>query len=752
MKNTTTALREHLDQEVTALCTCWTITRADGVELRFTDADEDVTQGGNVYTSIGAYQRTAIESTSTLSVDNLEIVGASNDLSLPDEELRAGLFDNAQVTIFMTPWLDSVRGQLKLRRGFFGEVQTLPNGTYQVELRGIMQRLAYNYTDIFSATCLYDLGQPLDSGGMGCGVIIKGADMDNGTQYAVGEGARIAQTAYQRGKAYDINWGDVDFETAGAAGGIDTSVFWFNQGVVDAVTDASQKYTGEYAARGGAGASTLSQDVDLEDTTELPVADIDAGNCYVTARTFRRDNGSTGQFRIQFLDRNGDELGYGQVLSLGASGFTPAAMTFAGDFTLEMWIKPSGDANADQVIFGGGRFGTTGGTTGTRLALNDGLLSFWGDDDLFTFSSNGGYVVRSTEEIPADEWTHIALERNGADFNLYVNFHLVATNDAYTGDVWIDLWGDASGQTGFTGQWDELRLWTEARGSQNLSLNAYQPINPASANLHRYYSFNDTNGADLTGGDATFTFGPGPNLQQGHGSPVSVPATFATALGSATYASGYADTGTVWNEVGVVDHQIPPRTRRMRINLDATGNQTWFDNLTGHIINTNEYGRVIGYMTNDIAWRCTSGGFTNADQAAGSEGNTIAVGGVAFIGEDAYLRAARVLSVTDNRTFIIDVDEPRAVDAWFNEGAAVFETGGNAGAAMEIKSWNATTRQIELFLSMPNPIKAGDYLSVYPGCDKSRISCAAIFGNIENFFGTPDVPGQDELFRYPDSK
>ena len=122
------------------------------------------------------------------------------------------------------------------------------------------------------------------------------------------------------------------------------------------------------------------------------------------------------------------------------------------------------------------------------------------------------------------------------------------------------------------------------------------------------------------------------------------------------------------------------------------------------------------------------------------------------MGEDAYLRGARVLTVTNNRVFTIDVSDSRAVDAWFNEGAAIFETGSNAGVTMEIKKWDATSRQLELFLSMPNIVKPGDYLSVYPGCDKSRICCAGIFDNIENMFATPDVPGQDELFRYPDSK
>jgi hypothetical protein len=59
---------------------------------------------------------------------------------------------------------------------------------------------------------------------------------------------------------------------------------------------------------------------------------------------------------------------------------------------------------------------------------------------------------------------------------------------------------------------------------------------------------------------------------------------------------------------------------------------------------------------------------------------------------------------------------------------------------------------LELFLSLPFPIEAGDLFTLYPGCDKSRITCAAVFDNVTKMLGAPDVPGQDALFSYPDVK
>lgn len=111
-----------------------------------------------------------------------------------------------------------------------------------------------------------------------------------------------------------------------------------------------------------------------------------------------------------------------------------------------------------------------------------------------------------------------------------------------------------------------------------------------------------------------------------------------------------------------------------------------------------------------------------------------------------------VTSQGTTRVFTAEIDEPRAETGWFDGGLVTFYTGKNRGASMEVKSWNGDTRQIELFLSLPYPIETGDLFTVYPGCDKSRICCAAMFNNVPNFFGTPDVPGEDELYRYPDVK
>jgi len=46
-------------------------------------------------------------------------------------------------------------------------------------------------------------------------------------------------------------------------------------------------------------------------------------------------------------------------------------------------------------------------------------------------------------------------------------------------------------------------------------------------------------------------------------------------------------------------------------------------------------------------------------------------------------------------------------------------------------------------------VAAGDPLRLSAGCDRSRETCAKVFGNIINFRGFPHVPGEDWLMAVP---
>lgn len=699
MKTTEPTFRDHLDKDVTALCTCWEIRRKDGAVLRFTDSDQDVVHDGNTYQSIGAYSRSAIESTSSLSVDNLEVSGMATDLALPVEELRAGAYDHAEVEVFMTSWMPSVAGKVKLRRGFFGEVRVLPNGTFTVELRGLLQRLAHTYTDVFSATCRHDLGDD------GCGI--------NLNHPFIAEGAHIP-----------IPYSDANFEEVGSVG-LGASHTWYNPINEEDLIDSGATYSGSYAARGSDLGGYLVQDIDLYQMSDDFRAHVDQGFVGFNAFAWRKDYGDQGRIRYQFFDNDFRQLRLtsGSYYSGGNRINIPETI-IAGDWTFEAWVKPAEpwtpQGNYDRQ---GEIFGYNDGNQRIRSLRIDRYT------DTLTFLSsepNDGFQTIFTAhfEIPEDEWGHVALVREGdTTIICYINGKEVARAETWTvNHAAFYAEAIAGGYIyNWDGTFDEVRIWTEARSQALINQERFRDISEAPPTLIRYYPFDGNTedwGINETG-PVTATSG---GVLQSDYSPVAV----AYRGIETELDSGFQDVGTSWTLVELSRAAIPMNCRYIRLIFDHFS-------VAGTAAGTR--------MDSVFGW------FTDA-------ANTVSMPNFSVgSNEDIWTRAGMVTTGGSNRIFNANIDEPRkSQDGWFQGGLVTFYSGKNAGASMEIKRWTASSNQIELFLSLPYPVEQGDLFTIYPGCDKSRVCCVALFENIENFFGTPDIPGEDELFRYPDYK
>jgi|ERR1700722_19508367 len=106
-----------------------------------------------------------------------------------------------------------------------------------------------------------------------------------------------------------------------------------------------------------------------------------------------------------------------------------------------------------------------------------------------------------------------------------------------------------------------------------------------------------------------------------------------------------------------------------------------------------------------------------------------------------------VTSVTSTTAFA-DTSRPEATGI-FNYGKLTWTGGANAGAAMDVKNWDAPSQTFTLWLPMPNAIQVGDTYNVYPGCDKRFATCQTKFNNAVNFGGFPYVPGVGNILQYP---
>jgi uncharacterized phage protein (TIGR02218 family) len=82
---------------------------------------------------------------------------------------------------------------------------------------------------------------------------------------------------------------------------------------------------------------------------------------------------------------------------------------------------------------------------------------------------------------------------------------------------------------------------------------------------------------------------------------------------------------------------------------------------------------------------------------------------------------------------------------YFDLGEIVFLTGQNAGVRRMVRTWTASPI-FKFLVSVPYRYlpALNDTFDVYPGCDKTGLTCLNKFANVENFFGFVYIPRSDE--------
>lgn len=158
MKAANAATIAALAGQVMKLATCWRVIRRDGVEYFFTDHNRDLVVGGDTYLAGLGFARTAISNKANLAVDDLEIEAFQDAATITERDVRAGLWDYAEVRVFVVGWDSPDSVQIKLRRGWLGEVTTNDRQGITAELRGLTAKLAQKTGELFTPECRAQFG------------------------------------------------------------------------------------------------------------------------------------------------------------------------------------------------------------------------------------------------------------------------------------------------------------------------------------------------------------------------------------------------------------------------------------------------------------------------------------------------------------------------------------------------------------------------------------------------------------------
>lgn len=150
------ALQAHLESRATTLCHAWAIERQDGVGFYFTDHDLDLEFDGKTFRADTGVSGLALTQTTGLAVDNTEAMGALSHISIREDEIEQGRFDEAEVIGWLVNWQDTSQRWLNFR-GTIGEV-TRADGAFRAELRGLTEALNRPIGRVYQKPCTAILG------------------------------------------------------------------------------------------------------------------------------------------------------------------------------------------------------------------------------------------------------------------------------------------------------------------------------------------------------------------------------------------------------------------------------------------------------------------------------------------------------------------------------------------------------------------------------------------------------------------
>ncbi|SDQ89099.1 DUF2163 domain-containing protein [Pseudovibrio sp. Tun.PSC04-5.I4] len=150
------ALKEHLQGDGLTVAYCWQLKANNGHTLGFTNHDHAITFDGMTFEPGFGFDGTQANAQAEFQAGQEEALGILSSDSLSEQDLYAGLWDNAAVEVYLVNWQAPDQHQL-LRRGDLGEV-TRDTNVFRAEFRSLAARLSAPKGRVLSQQCHADLG------------------------------------------------------------------------------------------------------------------------------------------------------------------------------------------------------------------------------------------------------------------------------------------------------------------------------------------------------------------------------------------------------------------------------------------------------------------------------------------------------------------------------------------------------------------------------------------------------------------
>lgn len=164
MKTISAELAEHF-AGATTRAVCLRIDRTDGEVFAATNNDVDliITESDDsppemvTYLSRSGGTDSDVQTSNALNVDTADQLGVLSLDSITDDDIRAGLYNDAVFSLFVVNYEDLSQGKYHLLNGKIGRIST-NRGTFTAELQGMMDAFKRSFGKLVLPICPYNLG------------------------------------------------------------------------------------------------------------------------------------------------------------------------------------------------------------------------------------------------------------------------------------------------------------------------------------------------------------------------------------------------------------------------------------------------------------------------------------------------------------------------------------------------------------------------------------------------------------------
>lgn len=713
-KTVSAALLAAIQSSVADFATLVTIRQQDGRILRLTTNDQPVTFEGEVYSSSLRFNLTASTHASDFSVDNVDMVFATDEDSILLEDISRGIMDGAEVTIARISRENPSAGSMILNRGWVGTRKINTLRVVTLTIVGLLKVLDFEVGRVYSATCDADFGDKR------CKFAVRPSQAYSPrNRYHQGQWFYVYDTAEMSAATLT----NATFEVDAPRGLGDSIAGWTKSANAAFVVLPSSPADGTYALYGGANADPraeqrVTQTINLLTSLPFSAFDVDSGHVHIHSSVAARqvDETTLVRYFVEVLDAEQNVIDFmdTRYVALDTTGVwrdlfcTGALLTGARylRINLMMYKTSGGKFNAgfdDLRVYGWDRTVTTPDAglvhKVTRLSKFPTASSYAIDN----FSFEDDEVVASDTPDDIAGWTKTTGSFFGVDDNKFSLFSQDDDNYLYAGD-------DLSGlQKTYT-------IVSPAYALADAGLDSDKIISGVYA--HRIAvlaGFGDT-GVSTAHLDVEYL-----------DSVSSVVGTFSAET-----------TGTAgqWRTL-VVAGGIPSSAVTFRVSLSAESGpltsaaNVAFDRVTVHFVDTQVPAR------NDLIFGQGQTGFKFDQTAAGVKnvsGNLVTRSRTKRVYQDAV--AAAIGDRSFQTTFM--VGPPGSYDT----GLIRWITGANAGHRNIIRAWFSDDQTATLYYVPLFPIESGDVFEYEVVCHRRFMEdCVIKFDNGVNFRGFPYLPG-----------